>query len=717
MRNLLTAFFLITMVSCTSVQIRHKTSVPEFTGPEYVDTTPFSPDINITEIPLMGSEQGLYYFDGIHEPIVVWPEGEVKKIIPVTGGIYLLTSKGVVFTADLKTFEYRNDGLPTFTMKNYENDTFVTITEIEDLKDLDIDPENPNNIITCSKSGIYYSIDAGKTWTTINNPSMEAVVKSVTIFTDKNEIHILAGHSLHGLYHKNITQNGRLANLVSGFRSYSEISDILVRKENGKTTVITAYNFSPDIYMMDFTTRIWTQKKLFPNGYDMIEGLTMADGVLYWNSMRGIYSTQYPECTVMKRTSTMKDAVDFMQTEFLHLAGHSPETVCIIKNGIPVITAEALWMQAPFTPDAHRQSAMNKRGIYITAETARNPRRLMQLITFMKEKDLNLIVVDMKDDGGQIRFKPQTDYLKKLATPAALIDTDWFIKLMKDNGIYVAARMVIFKDAGLFFHNNGEFAIKDSKTKKSWRGVRYRDGQTTESFEYWVDPYCPEVWKYNTAIANELLAIGFDEVQFDYIRFPTDADNLDDTWYSYKEKGMTKSGAIASFLKYAGEQINGPISIDIYGMNGWNRAAGITGQDVDMIRRYIDVICPMYYPSHFAESFLNFEPFEERPYRIYYNGTLRNFYLGKRKAIIRPYVQAFRLGYSKYDREFYNENYVSGELTGIADALDLGYTFWNAANNYSLIEKIDTNPGKTDTGVASEPENDIAEKTIPKDIE
>lgn len=696
MRYVPSLLLILVLTACagTGFNVKLKNTPYVFVGPDFVKEQPFEPNISFADIPLIGSEKGLFYFDGVHDPIVLWSESDVRKIVPVEGGIYLLTSKGIVYSEDLRNFEYRNKGLPTVVLKISTDEGFVTEETIEVIKDFEVDSENPLNIVVCTKSGAYYSVDGGANWSTLPNPSLEAAVKSVAVFSDATGVHVLMGHSLHGLYYRNISRNGRLERLTIGMKAYSEISDIHVVKKNGTVSIVVAYNFDPDLYIFDFAARIWTAKKIFSNDFDMIEGLFVADDTLYWNSMRGIYATEFPAATTISKGSQLKNGVDFLTDAFYKLSGHFPETLCVVKNSKPVISVEALWMQAPLQFDEHKQKAREKRGIYITAETARNPRRLQQLIAFMKSKDLNLVVVDMKDDAGQLRFVPRTEYLKKFRTRANVIDTDWFLKLLKDNGIYVAARMVIFKDSGLYYYNNGELAIKDAKTKGSWRGVRYRDGQVQESFELWVDPYSEKVWEYNTAVANELIALGFDEIQFDYIRFPTDADNLNDAWYSHRVRGMTRSGALESFLRYAREHIDAPISIDIYGMNGWNRSAGITGQEVDMIRRYVDVICPMYYPSHFAESFLNFPPYEERPYRIYYQGTLRNFYLGKRQAIIRPYVQAFKLGYSKYDREYYNETYVSGQLLGVADALNLGYTFWNAGNYYTIVERIDTDPGK-----------------------
>jgi len=159
--------------------------------------------------------------------------------------------------------------------------------------------------------------------------------------------------------------------------------------------------------------------------------------------------------------------------------------------------------------------------------------------------------------------------------------------------------------------------------------------------EQWVDPYSSDVWAYNVEIAKEVIARGFDEVQFDYIRFPTDGENLAVIDYPHKLPGMTPETALESFLRYARQEISAPISVDIYGSNGWYRSGSRTGQDVEMFSNYVDVICPMLYPSHFEQDFLAFEPASERPYRIYRLGTLRNVTIARDTVLIRPYVQAF----------------------------------------------------------------------------
>ena len=103
-----------------------------------------------------------------------------------------------------------------------------------------------------------------------------------------------------------------------------------------------------------------------------------------------------------------------------------------------------------------------------------------------------------------------------------------------------------------------------------------------------------------------------------------------------------------------------------------------------MLAEYVDVVCPMFYPSHFEQSFLTYSPASERPYRVYYYGTYRNTVIGRNKLIIRPWVQAFYLNVS-YDRTWYNKNYVIQQIYGVRDSVNRGYMYWNGVCRYDDI--------------------------------
>lgn len=326
-----------------------------------------------------------------------------------------------------------------------------------------------------------------------------------------------------------------------------------------------------------------------------------------------------------------------------------------------------------------RRLADKKEGLYLQTGFVTNSSSRDKYIALIKEKGLNSIVVDMKDDYGRLRFSPQSAVLKELGVVGDRLDIEEFASQAKTNGLYLIARIVVFKDESLYKANNGKLAVRDAVTGSGWRGTK-KDGQLIG--EYWVDPYSSDVWRYNVEIAKEVLQRGFDEVQFDYIRFPTDGENLANARYPAQKIGMSPDSALESFLRFARTSIAAPISVDIYGANGWYRSGTRTGQDVEMLAWYVDVVCPMFYPSHFEQNFMAQAPEELRPYRIYKIGSLRNLALSRGRILVRPYVQAFYLDVS-YDRSYYGPRYVELEIKGVHEGANQGMTFWNNSGRYS----------------------------------
>jgi len=271
--------------------------------------------------------------------------------------------------------------------------------------------------------------------------------------------------------------------------------------------------------------------------------------------------------------------------------------------------------------------------------------------------------------------------------------------------------VVVFKDPELAGKENGKYSVWDARTSRPWEGyydtrqkkIDISDEDRRNSLnrffptgdpeyeivrtfydERWVDPYSEEVWEYTAQIAEELHRRGFDEIQFDYIRFPTDGINLGDARYRWQENGMDMESAILSFLRHIRSRVTAVISIDIYGANGWYRTGARTGQEVELLAPWVDVICPMYYPSHFEQFFLAQNPPELRPWRIYYHGTLRTARIARGQVIVRPYVQAFKLNVS-YDRRYYNLDYVLRQVEGVRMAGNGGLTYWNNSGRYADI--------------------------------
>ena len=206
----------------------------------------------------------------------------------------------------------------------------------------------------------------------------------------------------------------------------------------------------------------------------------------------------------------------------------------------------------------------------------------------------------------------------------------------------------------------------------------------TEQREFWVDPYAAEVWKYNVAVAAEIAGRGVDEIQFDYIRFPSDGP-VERAGYRHRRPGMTRIDAIESFLALAREQVRVPISTDLFGFNSWYRSGNWIGQNIEVLSEYVDVISPMFYPSHFPNDFLSDRSYLERAHDIYAKGVRRARHLVQGRSYIRPYVQAFLIGGELRMEEGEYGRYLTRQLEGNRAAGGTGFTLWNASNRYYMV--------------------------------
>lgn len=647
------------------------------------------------------------------------------------------SSAGVLYSEDLETFSLRNEGLPQLVIKEYseeKGETFHPV--IHTLKDLAADPFDNNRLITATKDCVYLSEDCGLTWKNIGSMSANTSgIKAVAVTTIKgrpatdtqkatvDEVVAFESHPIFGFAYKRLS-TARPAwidvsagfDLMTSMTQIDEISDILpVKKVNAdgsiETAIYCAQSYIPRIYRFDWEDRraVRLYKGEAFNG--TIDGLSIVDGSLLYSTVDNLGSLN-PETLqspgVPQKLETWKRA--------LKSAGGVPNCAWVPKTQSGFnqnVLLNELWLLFSGTINTpYAEAADGKKCVYASAYQCREQKGIDKFRKIIHDNGLNALVIDMKDDYGLLRYQTKDPYVLKMAKVTQYkVDLDHFVEEFKKDGVYLVARIVVFKDRNLSNIEGNKYAIWNKKTNTKWIGIRgYIDttddegeviGSTADYYdEEWVDPYCPIVWQYNTAIAKELIARGFDEVQFDYIRFPTDGLNMGSASYRWQSKGMDKEAALTSFLSYARKNIDAPIGIDIYGANGWYRSGTRTGQDVEMLCEYVDVIGPMFYPSHFEQGFLDCAPRDDRTYRIYYYGTYRNTIMARNRVIVRPWVQAFRLNVS-YDREFYNKEYVIKQVFGVRDSVDRGYMYWNNAGNYETISR-DVGPGDVYIGTTPE---------------
>ena len=328
-------------------------------------------------------------------------------------------------------------------------------------------------------------------------------------------------------------------------------------------------------------------------------------------------------------------------------------------------------------------------GIYLSAANA-TPDKLPGYFDLIDRYGFTSIVVDFKDDLGQLTYASELETPNAAGAVVPVVEPEELIATARERGIRVIARVVVFKDQKLYAYDNFRYAIWDSSTNRPWGVYRtYTDAETGErrtvQVEHWVDAYSPDVWEYNVSIAEELQELGIDEIQFDYIRFPSDGIN-ETVLTRFQPDGADRVQALEGFLSLARERLSIPISIDVFGFNGWSRMSYL-GQDITRLARYVDAISPMFYPSHFARSFMPQFTYLERAFLIYDLGSRRAVELASSHVgtVIRPYVQAFLIHEElQFDRPTYLR-YLQEQLEGIEASGVAGYTLWNASGRYYML--------------------------------
>lgn len=329
------------------------------------------------------------------------------------------------------------------------------------------------------------------------------------------------------------------------------------------------------------------------------------------------------------------------------------------------------------------------KGIYVSASTAGTARRFGQLVDLVDRTELNAMVIDVKDGDGAISFVPSDATLAPYAaSKPGLGKLGEFTKPLHDKGIYLIARVFVFQDPWLVEKR------PDLAVKRLGGGV-WRDRRGTP----WLDPASREVWKYNAAIAREAYAGGFDEVQFDYIRFLSDGNMASAVYPAYDGK-TPKADVIRSFFGYMDAELREksgiPISADLFGLTMWAHDSDLNiGQRLDNAARHFDFISPMVYPSHYPAGFEGFANPADHPYEVVHDNLVKgqkvfdalrqedlalrekNPALSLKVAGVRPWLQDFNLGAD------YTPDMVKAQMKASVDGGASGWIFWNARNVYT----------------------------------
>lgn len=338
------------------------------------------------------------------------------------------------------------------------------------------------------------------------------------------------------------------------------------------------------------------------------------------------------------------------------------------------------------------REAVKVRGIYISGPMAGSTELFQNILDSAAGTEINTVVIDFKDDQGRITCPVDSPVASEIGACRPYVqDMKGLVASLKERGLYVIARVVAFRDPWL------------AEKKPEWSlhladGSLYRNRQGMA----WVDPYRKEVWDYLVEVGTEAKEAGFDEVQFDYIRFSTEGTMRDVVFDEAVTGGRSKTDVITEFVKYAYENLASQglfVSADVFGtIIGSDIDAQAVGQVYTEMAKHLDYICPMIYPSHYGPGNFGLEHPDTMPYETVLEALKKSQMVMDQaaeadghvssQAIVRPWLQDFTasyLGEGNYIPYGYNE--VQRQIQAVKDAGYDEWMLWSAANRYHFKEE------------------------------
>jgi hypothetical protein len=318
---------------------------------------------------------------------------------------------------------------------------------------------------------------------------------------------------------------------------------------------------------------------------------------------------------------------------------------------------------APKPPEP-RRLPREIRGVHVTMPLASLPGRIDE---YLSVPGLNTLELDIKDENGEVGFVHGAPRLARMVGAAKpYYRPRQVVAQVRRSGAYLIGRLVVFQDP----------VLADARPQLA---VRNRDGSVwrTSAGHPWTNPYDKRVWAYNVAIAKAAAKAGFDEIQFDYVRFPSDGD-VSSAVFRGGPKGAN-GWVIAGFVQYAAKRLRPlgvRVSVDLFGLSA-TRDLGV-GQVPRRIARYVDAIYPMVYPSHYRSGEHGLDDPSAEP-GLTVSRSLLHFRreLRGRKAKLIPWLEDFSLGRARTPEE------VRAQIEAARNAGATGYMLWNPLGEYT----------------------------------
>ena len=333
------------------------------------------------------------------------------------------------------------------------------------------------------------------------------------------------------------------------------------------------------------------------------------------------------------------------------------------------------------------RTPVQAKGIFVTGAVAGTGNTMPALTQLVENSSLNAMVIDIKNDSGEVTYKMGLPLSQEIGAEVRYVsDMPGLVRQLKEKGIYLIARIVAFKDP-ILAEKKPEYAVKNAD------GTVFHDNNGLA----WVNPYKEEVWDYLIDLSKQAVDLGFDEIQYDYIRFST-AKGIAEADFGAASEGLTKQEAINGFLTKAYETLvplGVYVSADVFGTIICNESDGeLIGQDYVEMAKHCDYICPMVYPSHYVNDAYGIAVPDAKPYELIYasvaDGEAKLAKAREADASVhiakqRPWLQAFTATWVKGHIKYQGKQ-LQDQTRGAADAGVEEWLLWNAANNYDNVK-------------------------------
>jgi hypothetical protein len=309
------------------------------------------------------------------------------------------------------------------------------------------------------------------------------------------------------------------------------------------------------------------------------------------------------------------------------------------------------------------------RGIHLTSWGAGSSKNRAELLKKISNSVINTVVIAVKETDGKVYIPGVQKAHKFGAYQGAISRPEEMLRDFKGAGLYTVARIVVFKDKVLP-------AVRHDLAVKNPAGGLWRSNNGA----VWTDPYSREVWEYTLDIAERCAQLGFEEIQFDYIRYPSEG-NTSLCRYSKPHNRQNSVNNLRDFLIYAGKRLapyKVKISADVFGLTTSSKDDMGIGQDINILAAGSDYIYPMMYPSHYNPGEYRIKNPNASPFKVIDRGLKDAMArLGTDYAKLRPYLQDFSLGWT------YGPSEVRAQLMATRFNLLESWVLWSPANRYT----------------------------------